>query len=35
MPVDSVATSQNAAARLFCRVIRRLNAHQSKLYLRH
>jgi len=35
MPVDNVVTSQNAATRLFCCTIRRLNAHQSKLYLRH
>jgi len=35
MPVDSVATSQNAATRLFCRTVTQLNAHQSKLYLRH
>jgi len=35
MPVDSVVTSQNAATRLFCCTIRPLNAHQSRLYLRH
>jgi len=35
MPVDSVATKVKMQQHVFCRTIRRLNAHRNKLYLRH
>jgi len=35
MAVDSVATKVKMQRHVFCRAIRRVNAHQNKLYLRH